>query len=200
MTTSSYAKYQQWHNNDKKTRFFSAALAVLITFFLSLQYTYQSNKIIRNEALHQSLTIFILPTNRPPQIKEVVQTSTKKPIQTNISNSHTQSTSIKVVQTSAITETSPSQQTESTEPPTTLRSMSSQEMLHIYNASKSEIQQMAESSGKKLNTPVKSRYDRFQEAAENAAIPDCLSPQKPNGMGLFALPVIIFAASTGKCK
>ena len=109
-----------------------------------------------------------------------------------ISNHSKKSTTIEVIQTDLGTTATSSLQS--------LLPLGSKEILNAYNESKSEIQKMAELSGKKLHSPIKAQYDRFQTAAENAAIPDCLAPQKPNGIGLFALPAIILAASTGKCK
>lgn len=76
--------------------------------------------------------------------------------------------------------------------------------------SKTEIQKMAERSGKNLTTPHESKYDQFQAAAKEAAIPQCsdadamkhapprIGPVKLEG--LLAIPHWIHAGVTGKCK
>jgi hypothetical protein len=86
------------------------------------------------------------------------------------------------------------------EQPVTLLPINSKSIAKAYNDSKSEKQKMAEVNAKEINTPIKTKYNRFQTAAEQAEIPDCLAPQGAGGIGLFAIPVIAFQAATGKCK
>lgn len=83
-------------------------------------------------------------------------------------------------------------------------------LVKAFQDSKTEIQKMAERSGKNLTAPHETKYDQFQTAAKEAAIPQCsdadamkhvppiLGPVQLSG--LFAIPDWIRAGVTGKCK
>lgn len=65
-----------------------------------------------------------------------------------------------------------------------------------YEASKSDIQKMADASNKTLiNTPA-SKYEQFQGAANRAAKPDCLR----QGGSILSLLVVAYQAATDHCK
>ncbi|MFZ6801295.1 hypothetical protein [Undibacterium sp. Di24W] len=65
-----------------------------------------------------------------------------------------------------------------------------------YEASKSDIQKMADASNKTLiNTPA-SKYEQFQGAANRAAKPDCLR----QGGSILSLFVVAYQAATDHCK
>jgi hypothetical protein len=68
-----------------------------------------------------------------------------------------------------------------------------------YLDSRSEIQKLADNSGKSLTAPHSTKYDQFQTAASAAAKADCLGP-KSGGAGLLSIPLIAIAAMTDKCK
>ncbi|MES2048278.1 MAG: hypothetical protein V4447_07755 [Pseudomonadota bacterium] len=190
----------QWKNHDSKQRVFAASLAVLITVFLSLQFNYRSSKKSGTEFLNRPFTVLMLqmiPAQRP---KVEDQTPPKKSAINKlrlIPNPVRQTEKLSDSTAAFSTEITPAQTNEQA---VTLLPINSKSIAKAYNDSKSEIQKMAEASGKELNTPGQTKYDRFQTAAEQAVIPDCLAPQEPGGIGLLAIPVIAFQAATGKCK
>lgn len=83
-------------------------------------------------------------------------------------------------------------------------------LARAFQDSKTEIQKMAERSGKSLTATHETKYDEFQAAAKEAAIPQCsdadamkhappsIGPIKLGG--LLAIPHWIHAGVTGKCK
>nr|WP_314863056.1 hypothetical protein [uncultured Undibacterium sp.] len=65
-----------------------------------------------------------------------------------------------------------------------------------YEASKTDIQKMADATNKTLiNTPA-SKYEQFQGAANRAAKPDCLR----QGGSILSLFVVAYQAATDHCK
>jgi hypothetical protein len=200
--THSSAEYQQgqWHIHDTKQRVFAASLALLITVFLSLQFKPGTNNNSKNAFLNRPFTLLMLqmiPAERP-KIED--KTPTKKPEINQLSLMPAT-----VRQAAKVSDSPSAIGAEITPTPTieqavTLLPINNKSITKAYNESKSDIQKMAEASAKELNTPIKTKYDRFQTAAEQAVIPDCLAPQEPGGIGLLAIPVIAFQAATGKCK
>jgi hypothetical protein len=65
-----------------------------------------------------------------------------------------------------------------------------------YEASKTDIQKMAEKSGNSLEDPRLSKHDQFQQAANRAAKPDCLR----QGGSLLSLFVVAYQVATDHCK
>lgn len=65
-----------------------------------------------------------------------------------------------------------------------------------YEASKSDIQKLAEKSGASLEAPKASKHDRFQQAANRAAKPDCLR----QGGSILSLFVVAYQVATDHCK
>ena len=179
---------------------FAASLAVLITVFLSLQFNYRSNKRTESEFLNRPFTLLMLQMIPTVRTKIEDQSPMQKSAISQLSLIPTPVRHAKKVSDAApaiSTEITPQAAPEKT---VTLLPINSKTIAQAYNDSKSDIQKMAEASAKELNTPIKTKYDRFQTAAEQAVIPDCLAPQGPGGIGLFAIPVIAFQAATGKCK
>ena len=200
-TTAGY-QTRQWHVRDTKQRMFAASLAVLITLFLSRQFTHRSSIKSDLVFLNRPFTLLMFQTIPAERPKVEDQTSRKKSTTNKLSFIPVR---VRVKQAEKANDSAPAISTEITpvqsiEQPVTLLPINSKTIAKAYNESKSEIQKMAEASGKELNTTTKTKFDRFQTAAEQAVIPDCLSPQGPGGIGLFAIPVIAFAAATGKCK
>lgn len=110
-----------------------------------------------------------------------IQTQAKEPISSNSSAS------------SLTTETTPA-------PVLSNKILSDKDALkRAYLDSRSEIQKMADNSGKSLTAPHSTKYDQFQTAASAAAKADCLGP-KSGGAGLLSIPLIAIAAMTDKCK
>ena len=83
-------------------------------------------------------------------------------------------------------------------------------LVRAFQDSKTEIQKMAERSGKSLTATHETKYDEFQAAAKEAAIPQCSDADAmkhaPPSIGpiqlggLLAIPHWINAGVTGKCK
>jgi hypothetical protein len=65
-----------------------------------------------------------------------------------------------------------------------------------YEASKSDIQKMADANNRSLLTTPESKYEKFQGAANRAAKPDCIR----QGGSLLSLFVIAYQAATDHCK
>lgn len=65
-----------------------------------------------------------------------------------------------------------------------------------YEASKSDIQKLAEKSGVSLEDPKSSKHDKFQQAANRAAKPDCLR----QGGSILSLFVVAYQVATDHCK
>jgi len=65
-----------------------------------------------------------------------------------------------------------------------------------YEASKSDIQKMAEANNKTLITAPNSKYEKFQDSANRAAKPDCLR----QGGSILSLFVVAYQAATDHCK
>ncbi|GGX17873.1 hypothetical protein GCM10011282_24980 [Undibacterium macrobrachii] len=65
-----------------------------------------------------------------------------------------------------------------------------------YEASKSDIQKMAEKNGTTLENSKPSKHDQFQQAANRAAKPDCLR----QGASILSLFVVAYQAATDHCK
>lgn len=65
-----------------------------------------------------------------------------------------------------------------------------------YEASKSDIQKMAEANNKTLMTTPNSKYEKFQDSANRAAKPDCLR----QGGSILSLFVVAYQAATDHCK
>ena len=65
-----------------------------------------------------------------------------------------------------------------------------------YEASKTDIQKMAEKSGITLEDPKLTKHDKFQQAANRAAKPDCLR----QGGSILSLFVVAYQVATDHCK
>ena len=198
----SKARYQQlqWPSHNNKQRVFAASLAVLITIYLSMQLKSRANIKSESEFLNRPFTLLTLQKIPAERVKVEEQSPDKQPhinklrsIRSIVRHAEKGFNSPSVI----AAKIAPVQTIEQA---ITLLPINHKTIAKAYNDSKSDMQKMAEASGKELNTPIATKYDRFQTAAEQAAIPDCLSPQGSGGIGLFAIPVIAFAAATGKCK
>ena len=68
-----------------------------------------------------------------------------------------------------------------------------------YLDSRSEIQKLADNSGKSLTAPHSTKFDQFQTAASAASKKDCLSANSVGG-GLLGIPLLAAMAALDKCK
>jgi hypothetical protein len=75
-----------------------------------------------------------------------------------------------------------------------------------YQDIRSDIQKMADRKGVSLQAERANKYEVFQAAANEAAIPDCLARGTSSKLsldsfkGLLVIPALAAAAATGKCK
>lgn len=65
-----------------------------------------------------------------------------------------------------------------------------------YEASKTDLQKMAEKNGTLLGDPQLNKHDKFQRAAERAVKPDCLR----QGGTILSLVVVAYQLATDHCK
>lgn len=201
MTLSS-AGYQQaywqtqWQVHGTRQRVFAATLSVLITVFLSLQFKVVPNNRSESEFLNRPftlLTLQMIPAQRP-KVEDPTPKSANHKLRL-IPATVRQATKVSNTPSAISAEITPAPKVEQA---ITLLPINSKSIAKAYNDSKSEIQKMAEASAKELNTPGKTKYDRFQTAAEEAAIPDCFSANV--GGTLLSIPVLAYKALAGKCK
>jgi hypothetical protein len=199
-TTQNDYRPQQWQVHDNKQRLFAASFAILITVCLALQFNRQSVTHFVSDTQNQFITLLMF--DAPPVFprKDYPQEATEKIIRSQSFIKPTRGQLRSQPVNTLVVTAPPSSTPLAAQQTSTPLQIDSKVIGRAYNDSKSDIQKMAEASGKELNTPLKTKYDRFQTAAEEAVIPDCLSPQGPGGLGLLAIPVIAFSAATGKCK
>jgi len=75
-----------------------------------------------------------------------------------------------------------------------------------YQDARSDIQKMADRRAISLQAQHQTKYDVFQDAASNAAIPDCMAHGTTTKLGLdsikglLVIPALAAAAAMGKCK
>ncbi len=198
--THSAARYQQaqWQIHDTKQRVFAASLAVLITVFLSQQFKPRTNIKSELKFLNRPFTLLMLqmiPAERPKVVDQTPEKKSSISKPSFILTTRAQQVKVTDSTTAVNPEITPPQVIEQ---PVTLLPINSKTIAKAYKDSKSEIQKMAEASGKELNTPGQTKYDRFQTAAEEAAIPDCISANA--GGTLLLIPVLAYKALAGKCK
>jgi hypothetical protein len=134
----------------------------------------------------------IKPTKASKNIIQDVLVKENSPTLTNIP-------SIRIQSETGTEVTSLKQTSESKSSAESTLTFDSKSIRRAYQDSKTDIQKMAESSGKPLiKTPYTSKYDEFQSAASRAAKKDCLSAN--SGGSLLSLIVIPVMAAMDKCK
>jgi hypothetical protein len=214
MYLSTITQPHDWHTSSKQQKFISIVGAYTFTFLiftLFIQNSYRSTATV--EATHHVNRMqfsWIKPKTHQPQTTMTVpnqislreknkshSVSIKKSVKTAIASS---------VENNTITTITPSNNPSiNTQPVTDPNSNAPQRLQfdsatirRAYEDSKSDIQKMAEASGKPLHPPHASKYDQFQTAASQAAKKDCLGPNA--GGSLLSIFVIPFMAATDKCK
>ena len=208
LTTS---HHEDWFNPKKSHRSFGAIGAICVTCFFFLQFQIGlKNHIYTNKKTADFIDLTWIPVftpqvlpETPPQKKEappkvhnkIAQKMQKKTNSSSITNFPSISSPIKTE-----TEITTIEQTSEAKPAaeSTLK-FDSKSIRRAYQDSKTDIQKMAEASGKPLiKTPYTSKYDEFQSAASRAAKKDCLSAN--SGGSLLSLIVIPVMAAMDKCK
>lgn len=162
----------------------------------------------------------LVKEEQKPQIKVALHALSKKPAAAKVSA--ISATSPPAIQPKPETDTPPPTSSTTMTPPETLAdplaisaatttaepTLSASSALRIngrlnsaavraaYEASKTDIQKMAEKSGNSLEDPRLSKHDKFQQAANRAAKPDCLR----QGGSLLSLFVVAYQVATDHCK
>lgn len=194
-------------------RLFSASLAIGISLFFLVQLhrdflrtvlpatstverimllSFHTKKdapiIIQDNALNEARTV--APTS-PKRIKIKSQVSTISKNNTE-ANAATELVNVFPETSSTTTATKPVDQLSGA----ARYKYDSASVRQAYEASKSDIQKLAEKSGSSLEDPKANKHDRFQQAANRAAKPDCLR----QGGSILSLFVVAYQVATDHCK
>lgn len=198
---------QNWQPKRGTQRLTASLMAVLITLFMLLQLNHRSSNHAVREITDEPSTLMLLsffseklpkvaaeiPSTNPAIVKRA------KAAQLSYREKQTTTATDLIVPevTTATTITNNTPAANNILSPTL--QLDAKAIRKAYNDSKSDIQKMADVSGKEMNTLTSSKYDRFQAAVNQAAKPDCIGKDTA-GAGLLALPLIAFWAVTDKCK
>lgn len=196
---------QNWPVQDRRQRALAALLSVLICLGLLQQLNRQSGgkwKRLAIEASPSVMALQFIPV-RPPTVPErappKVNPGTKPLIQTRRPTLAPPEPEIREASESNKT-IAPAAGIESAEPLSSLR-FDREAIARAYTESKSDIQKMAEASGKdrimEIGPPGKS--ERYQAAIAQGYKPDCVS-KSTGGAGLLAIPLIGYLIATDKCN
>jgi hypothetical protein len=217
--------YTSLPNRSRAQRLVAASSAIGISFALLAVFTFSPrfNTINFHESNNSAMQFFwVGQSSKAPSPTPFVQSDTKvisqinskvKSNKTKVSaaNAPSESITLSKTETQAIherpnepsntnTNNSTSSVSSETAPTLSNKILSDKEALkRAYLDSRSDIQKLADNSGKSLTAPHSTKYDQFQTAASAAAKADCLGP-KSGGAGLLSIPLIAIAAMTDKCK
>ena len=198
---------QNWQPKRGTQRLTASLMAVLITLFMLLQLNHRSSNHAVREITDEPSTLMLLSffSEKLPKVAAEIP-STNPAI---VKRAKAAQLSYREKQTTAATDlivpevTTATTITNNTPAANNILSptlqLDAKAIRKAYNDSKSDIQKMADVSGKEMNTLTSSKYDRFQAAVNQAAKPDCIGKDTA-GAGLLALPLIAFWAVTDKCK
>jgi hypothetical protein len=195
-----------WQMQNRSQRIIAALLALLISLGLVWQLNRQSGARWLSHASEEPIAVMLLqllPFKQVPlSVPEPVLTKAVAPTRPTKQQSRKNQP---ITQPLAALETTVSASTLSMEPPVQVEPLSSlrfdrEAIAKAYKEGKSEIQKMAEASGKDkimtIGPPTKS--ERYQEAIARGYKPDCISPNMAGG--LLAIPVIGYMIATDKCN
>lgn len=113
------------------------------------------------------------------------------------------SSSFEVIETDLANQVSPATEVASD---ALVRQYKGKSAVGAYQDIRSDIQKMADRKGVSLQAERANKYEVFQAAANEAAIPDCLARGTSSKLGLdsfkglLVIPALAAAAATGKCK
>ncbi|MDO8651482.1 MAG: hypothetical protein Q7R66_04770 [Undibacterium sp.] len=198
---------QNWQPRRGTQRLTASLLATLITLFMLQQLNHRSSSHGVREITGQPSTLILLPffSEKSPKVAAKIP-STNPAI---VKRAKAAQLSYREKQTTAATNllapevTTATTITNNTPAANNILSptlqLDAKAIRKAYDDSKSDIQKMADASGKEMNTLASSKYDRFQTAVNQAAKPDCIG-KDTTGAGLLAIPLIAFLAATDKCK
>lgn len=195
---------QNWQPKRGTQRFTASLLAALITFFMLEQLNHRSSSNGVHEITDKPSTLMMLQffSEKLPKVAAKIPSTNpaiSKPAKTTLLSyrqklTTTASDLVAPEVTTPITNNTPA----ANNTPPALQ-LDAKAIRKAYNDSKSDIQKMADVSGKEMNTLTSSKYDRFQTAVNQAAKPDCIGKDTA-GAGLLAIPLIAFLVATDKCK
>lgn len=198
---------QNWQPKRGTQRLTASLMAVLITLFMLLQLNHRSSNHAVREITDEPSTLMLLSFFSEKLPKVAAEIPSTNP--TIVKRAKAAQLSYREKQTTAATDlivpevTTATTITNNTPAANNILSptlqLDAKAIRKAYNDSKSDIQKMADVSGKEMNTLTSSKYDRFQAAVNQAAKPDCIGKDTA-GAGLLALPLIAFWAVTDKCK
>lgn len=215
------AHQSSWQPQTKQERSFAAIAAILISLTFFAQFNQQfvpnnlSDKFSNSKQLFLSW-ISVPKTTTVPQKTETTANTPKKIVLNKVSLkaiSKQRPIETEVTEQPATAITNTNKETAITDPlaitatqePTlsaggktsiNLGKPNSAAIRAAYEASKSDIQKMADANNKTLITTPASKYEQFQGAANRAAKPDCLR----QGGSLLSLFVVAYQAATDHCK
>lgn len=199
-----------WKMHDRPQRALAAVLAVLICLGLLQQLNLQSGGKWKRLAIDDPASVMrlqLIPvrplTAIPPErVQSKSFTSTKSWIQARPpkrANAQPVSSEVNATREPS-TPTQPTASIETAEPLSSLR-FDREAIARAYKESKSEIQKMAEASGKdrimEIGPPSKS--ERYQASIARGFKPDCVGKDTA-GAGLLAIPLIGYLIATDKCN
>lgn len=194
-----------WPVQNRPQRALAALLAVLICLGLLPQLNRQSGGKWKRLVIDDTasvMTLQLIPVKPPiPTVPELALpkalTSTKPFVGARRPRPETNEASV-VSESSTLTPTPVG--IETTEPLSSLR-FDREAIARAYKESKSEIQRMAEASGKDriMETEPPSKSERYQASLERGYKPDCVS-KSTGGAGLLAIPLIGYLIATDKCN
>lgn len=208
---------------SSRQRLFSALFAITISVLFLMQLNRDFIvKIVPTTTLQSNVMLLSFLQRPIPTIKPSIRPLQKTPAFASpttiralepqkIRNNKVQSTSeVPSIQTSAgtrtehelievfpdVPNTTPALPASSTQIQTSTLKYDSTSVRQAYEASKSDIQKMAEKSGATLEDPKLTKHDKFQQAASRAAKPDCLR----QGGSILSLFVVAYQVATDHCK
>ncbi|GGC69917.1 hypothetical protein [Undibacterium terreum] len=220
----------RWQADNRKQRVLAAVFAMLLTLMLAKQFSGNRLWSQRTEAEQpgsvQYLSLFNLPipSARQPENHEnaAARIPTGDAGRKGKSNSAPAARAVLPASDSGQTSTPveaapeiPPPATGSNENGDTINStlkVDSKAITKAYKDSRTDMQKMADATGKTLANPESTKMQQFDVAMKEAAVPGCLAkgedPLKHNPAklgnvsfsGLLALPFYVTAIAKGKCK
>jgi hypothetical protein len=200
---SSTLHSQQWHADDLLQRLLATGLTILVALTLLMLFSYQSGRLAKNNIHNEVvtfMTLHLIPKKMSMLKKQIpddiVQRTFDKKTVKKIKKYAIPSTETTII---TMPDADKSATADLKKLPSAPLQIDSKSIRRAYNDSKSDIEKMAERSGKSLNDSRANKYDRFGAAFAQAEKPDCIGKQTA-GAGLLAIPLIAYMVVADKCK
>jgi len=205
--------HRAWDAPQTAARLSSALLAAAVTLLLILLLSQPLHLKTRDATRYQVPAMLL---EFPLNIREVVDVAKDTPVMTAPAavrqvrkKSDSSATTVSSIQV-PVSETSAATDSLAVTPGPATLDISQHSIARAYQASKSELQQRAEASGRTLKNTDPDKYERLQKDLQQATIPGCMDedalkhrPAKIGGVsfiGLLAAPFWAQAAISGKCR